>query len=166
MFKIYLIGSIITTLVSCDYGPKATLNNDFVAYPSNKSINLKKLAGTYELDDISKRKYNIESNQNLLIQINADSSFLANKYIDNITGKAIEQKKNGHIYIHNPQNSTDNYFIELNELNAKTTQLYFRKKDSAIALYVLTPFIPASKENNFQYKDADYLRYIQVKKQK
>jgi|GEM_PF-4474433 len=91
--KIYLFGTIIAALTSCDYGPKATLNNDFVAYPSNKSINLKKLAGTYELDDISKRKYNIESNQNLLIQINSDSSFLANKYIDNITGKVIEQKK-------------------------------------------------------------------------
>jgi len=75
----------------------------------------------------------------------------------------LSKKKWTYIYIHNPQNNTDNYFIELNELNAKTTQLYFRKKDSAIALYILTPFIPANKENSFQYKEADYLRYIKVK---
>lgn len=153
--KIYLIGAIIITLVSCDYGPKAILNNNFEPWQNNMPIDFKKLIGIYELDSISKKKNDIDLNEKLLLEIKGDSTFFTGKYIDNETGKIILEPKKGDVYIYNPKSKTDGYFMELQDLNLKTTQLYSRKNDSTVALYVLT--------KGYNGKESDYLRYIKVK---
>ena len=143
-------------MISCDYGPKATLNNNFEPWQNNMPIDFKKLIGTYELDSISKKKYGIDLKEKLALEIKEDSTFFTEKYVDNETGKIILKPKKGNIYIYNPKNKTDVYFMELQDLNLKTTELNNRKKDSTVALYVLS--------KGYNRKESDYLRYIKREK--
>lgn len=148
---------LLKLLVSCDYGPKATLNNNFEPLKHNQSIDFDKMIGIYELDSISKKKYQLDMNLKFTLEIKNDSTFITNSYIDNKTGKLILKPKTGYIYIYNPKNNLENYFVELKDLNSKTTELYYRKNDKTLALYVLT--------RGFSYLrgEADYLRYIKIK---
>ena len=48
-------------------------------------------------------------------------------------------------------------------MGGRTINFYYRKKNSVIALYIYTPVVEATKENNMKYIEGDYLRYIKVK---
>ena len=69
-------------------------------------------------------------------------------------------------YINNYKDKHPSLFFSLfkQDFNGGgTINFYYRKKDSVIALYIYTPVVEATKENNMKYIEGDYLRYIKVK---
>ncbi len=132
-----------------------------------KELPFEKLVGIYELDKNSKSRYNIKDSINLKIEIKKDTTFFTEKYISPFNRKIeFKELKSKLFYINNYKEN--NPIIDLSLANQEFTNggvidVYYRKKDSAIALLVLTPMVPATKENNMKYIEADYLRYIKVK---
>lgn len=167
MIKYLLLIIFLAFANSCIDGPQATFDSKFVQANPKKELPFNKLVGIYELDKDSKKRYKISDTLNFFIEIKKDTSFISKNHIDykdRKTKYGIFKYKAG--YINNFKDNQPSLFLNTfsKEFNGNgTIDIFYRKKDSAIALYVLTPFIPANKENNFQYKEADYLRYIKVK---
>ncbi|KUJ57069.1 hypothetical protein AR686_05225 [Chryseobacterium aquaticum subsp. greenlandense] len=150
--------------MNCQDGPRAAFNEEFVrANPKNK-LPFEKLVGEYILDEDSKSRYKITYNDTIKLTIKKDSTFIAENYLDYKTDSLQLKKLKGRLsYINNFKDSfmylqpNDNNFI-----GGGGFEIFYRKKDSVIALYVYTPFIPATKENNMKYREGDYLRYIKI----
>lgn len=156
---------IILFLLSCQDGSKAVFNEEFVQLDPKKEFPFENLVGDYNLDKDSKVRYKIKYDDSMKITIKKDSTFIAENYLDYKTDSLLLKKITGKlIYTNNFKDSflylrpKDNLFI-----GGGGIDIYYRRKDSVIALYVYTPFIPATKENNMKYRDGDYLRYIKVK---
>ncbi|WP_028122123.1 hypothetical protein [Epilithonimonas tenax] len=167
MRNIILSGLLITTLLSCDFGPKGALNEDFEEFDRTKDLPFRELIGEYELDKDSKKRYNISDTANLRINIVKDTSFIVRNIVNYKDRTIIYNKtkyKTG--YVNNYKDKHPSLFFNLfsKDFNGGgTINLYYRKRDSAIALYIYTPVVEATKENNMQYIEGDYLRYIKIK---
>ncbi|WP_223558702.1 hypothetical protein [Chryseobacterium lathyri] len=165
MKRLFLL-VIMFSFFSCMDGPRAVFNEDFIQADPKKELSFEKLVGEYSLDDDSKRRYGITYKDSVKIIINKDSTFIAENYLDYKTDSLLLKKFKGKLsYI----NDFEDFFMDLRSKNdnsfngAGGIDIYYRKKDSIIALYISTPFIPATKENKYKYKEGDYLRYIKVK---
>ncbi|WP_223558705.1 hypothetical protein [Chryseobacterium lathyri] len=149
-------------------GSPMPLDQNFIKADRKRELVFSKLVGKYELDYISKKRYNIPVNQSIIIEIHSDTTITANNYIDISTSKLKGMNyKNKLFYINNYK---DKYpIINLSVSNKPyfngggSIDIYYRRQDNNLALYVSTPFIPATKENNYKYREGDYLRYIKVK---
>ena len=167
MKKIFLISSLITTLLSCDFGPKGALNEEFEEYDRRKELPFSNLIGKYELDDDSKKRYSINDTTHLIINIEKDTSFIVQNMVNYKDRKILYgnyKYKAG--YINNYKDKHPSLFFSLfkQDFNGGgTINFYYRKKDSVIALYIYTPVVEATKENNMKYIEGDYIRYIKVK---
>jgi len=151
-------------LSNCQDGPRAVFNEEFVRANPKKELPFEKLIGEYQLDNDSKRRYKINSTDTIKLLVKKDSTFVAENYIDYKTDSLKLKKLKGRLsYVNNFKDSfmylqpNDNNFI-----GGGGFEIYYRKKDSVIALYVYTPFIPATKENNMKFREGDYLRYIKI----
>lgn len=163
MKKLFLI--IMLSLLSCMDGPRVVFDENFIQADSKKELPFEKLVGEYNLDDDSKSRYGITYKDSVKIAINKDSTFIAANYLDYKTNTLVLKKFKGELLYRNNfkesimyLKSKDDKFNGWGEID-----IYYRKKDSVITLYVSTPFIPATKENNHKYREGDYLRYIKVK---
>lgn len=164
-----LILLFFTIFYSCSNSSSPiVLDNRFNKIDPSKEFAFSKLVGKYELDSISKKRFNFPINKSIIIEIHSDTTITANDYI-NIDTRKLKGKKfrNKLFYINNFKEnypimdlsvSTKPYFNEGGDIG-----IYYRKKDSILALYVYLPFVPATKENNMKYLEGDYLRYIKIK---
>ncbi|PIF44410.1 hypothetical protein CLU96_1377 [Chryseobacterium sp. 52] len=156
---------IILSLLSCQDGPRAAFNDEFVKADPKKEFPFEKLVGEYQLDNDSKKRYKITHNDTIKLTIKKDSTFIAENYLDYKTDSLLLTRFKGKLsYTNNFKES----FMYLRPRNDKFNkgggfEIYYRKKDNILALYVYTPMIPASKENNMKYREGDYLRYVKVK---
>lgn len=164
MIKTLLPFLILMLLSSCQDGPKAAFDEEFVKANPKKELSFEKLVGEYHLDEDSKKRYKINYNDTIKLTIEKDSTFIVENYLDYKTDTLKLRKSEGKLlYTNNFKESLlylrpkDNNFI-----GGGGFEIYYRKKDSVIALYVFTPFIPATKENNYKYREGDYLRYIKL----
>lgn len=156
---------IITVLFTgCDFGPPATLNEDFVSCNDlNIQVKFKDLIGIYKLDKDSKIRYNTPDSLDFYIELgvkNEKDTFLnTNRYISPFD-RAIINKRLDDIKIMYHENGKD-----INSLNKKligtgNISVYMRKQDSVLALYVYTPPTSLKKNDTIIYLEGDYLRYI------
>ncbi|WDT67292.1 hypothetical protein [Cloacibacterium sp. TD35] len=164
-----LIILLFVIFYSCGgHSSPIVLDDNFIILDRNKEFPFSKLVGKYGLDSISKKRFNLPNSKSIIIEIHPDTTITANDYIDIDTRKLNGKKvKNKLFYINNFKEnyptmdlsvSTRPYFNEGGGIS-----IYYRKKDSILALYVYMPFVPATKENNMKYMEGDYLRYIKVK---
>ncbi len=159
---IYLL-IVASFLVSCwDFVPA---DDYFIQADPTEELPFEKLVGKYELDKDSKKRYNILDSINLTLEIEKDSAYTAFNYINPKNGALVYGKiKDTFDYTNDYRDKQPNLYLYSYKLNkGGVIDIYYRKKDRAITLYVLTPFVPATKENNMQYKESDYLRYIKIK---
>ncbi len=167
MKKIIILITTFLLLLGCQDGPKAAFNDGFVRADPTKKLPFEKLVGVYKLDDDSKKRYKINDSISFKIILD-ETSISTNKYISltnrNIINKTINRKfyyfnnykeKNGSLFISVYNNKGDDFYNNID--------IYYRKKDNVIGIYIYTPFIEASKENNMQFREGDYLRYIKEK---
>lgn len=159
MKKIFLY--IITlTLFACQDGPKAAFNEEFVQVNPKKELPLTKLIGEYQLDNDSKKRYGIKDSCTFLLKIN-DSEIYCNRYI-NIKTRKIERKEKKYLmyYVNNFKDQYPSNFIGVRDATKENfysdIAVYWRKKDSLLALYIYTPPLKGQEHG-------DYLRYIKVK---
>jgi len=152
-------------LSNCQDGPKAAFTEEFVKANPNKELSFEKLVGKYQLDEDSKKRYKIICNDSILLTVKNDSTFVAENYLDYKTDSLkLTNFKGKLLYINNYKDSFMYLQPEDNSFNGGGGfEIYYRRKDSVIAFYVYTPFIPATKENNMKYREGDYLRYIRIK---
>lgn len=146
-------------LQSCQDGPKAAFNEEFTRVDPKKELPFEDLIGKYNLDNDSKRRYGIQDSTDYSIQID-ENNIRANKYIDTKTRDIKQgiQKKlyyindyteaNPSVFIGVRNHQKDNFYSDI--------EIYYRKKDSALALYIYTPPLKGQEHG-------DYLRYIKVK---
>lgn len=155
-------------LVSCsNHSSPIILNEDFEKINKENKINFSELIGKYELDSISKERFKIPQETIINIELRSDTIIIANDYIDITTGKLKGEKFSNKLF--NIYNFNENYLINDFSIANKpffngggNIEIYKHKKDGTIALYVFIPFIPATTENNMQYRESDYLRYIKT----
>lgn len=164
MKRVFLF-TILFFLFSCQDGPRAAFNEEFEKVNPKIYLPFEKLVGEYSLDNDSKKRYKIAYNDSIKLIIKADSSFIAENYLDYKTNTLLLKKIKGKLLY---RNDFKDSYLDLRPRSDKFNgwggfEIYYRKKDSVIALYVSTPFIPATKENNMKYREGDYLRYIKVK---
>lgn len=144
---------IILFLLSCgDGGSKAIFNEEFIEANPTKKIPFEKLVGFYKLDDDSKKRYRILKNIDLTLAIYPDKKYVANNYINSKNWNLEEKELKNFFYYYSDVDGTS---ISSPALTNGGISIYFRKKDSAIALYVYTPPIKGQEYG-------DYLRYIKV----
>lgn len=165
MIKIQLPFLALMLLLNCQDGPKAAFNEEFVKASPNKELPFENLIGEYHLDVDSKKRYKINYNDTIKLIVKKDSAFVAENYVDYKTDSLQLKKLKGKLsYVNNFKDSF--MYLQPNDNNftgGGGFEIYYRRKDSVIALYVFTPFIPATKENNYKYREGDYLRYIKMK---
>ncbi|REC40004.1 MULTISPECIES: hypothetical protein [Chryseobacterium] len=155
----------ILSIVSCQDGPRAVFNEEFVKVNPKTELPFEKLIGEYGLDNDSKRRYGITNNDSVKLIIKKDSSFIAENYLDYKADSLLLKIYNGKLIYTNDFKDSFLYLRpkDNNFIGGGSFDIYYRKKDSVFVLYVYTPFIPATKENNMKYREGDYLRYIKVK---
>lgn len=157
MKNIFLLLSLLS-LFFCKEGPEAALNEDFEYVDASKPLPFEKLVGLYKLDEDSKKRYNIPLDLDLTLDIKIDKTFVANNYLEPKTHQLHNKNLISFFYYHNDykeKHPTISIFSDesvfFNNIN-----IYYRKKDSVLALYIYTP-PPKGQEHG------DYLRYIKVK---
>ena len=161
-----LIALLLLILVSCQDGPKATYNEDFVScYEIQYEVSINDLIGKYELDKDSKIRYNIPDSLDFYIELginNKKDTFIsANRYINPKDRTIIDKKfSNKALYINESKSLRP--FNNNDFLGGGIISIYINKKDNKLALYAYTPFVPTTEKNGMQYKEGDYLRYIKV----
>ncbi len=152
MKKIFLI-IIAILLLGCEDGPKAVFNEDFEAVGSRTAIPFENIVGIYKLDRDSKIRYNLPLNKELILDIKVDKSLIANDYLDSTWKLANKELKSVLLYYSTNTGTT----ISCPELqNGGGIDLYHRKSDNRIALYIYTPPLKGQEHG-------DYLRYIKEK---
>ncbi|WDT67293.1 hypothetical protein [Cloacibacterium sp. TD35] len=161
-----LIILLFVIFYSCGgHSSPIVLDDNFIILDRNKEFPFSKLVGKYGLDSISKKRFDIPITKPIIIEVHSDSSFIAENYLDYKTDSLLLKKFKGRLaYTNNFKES----FLNLRTINEKFNgggglDIYYRKKDSVLALYLYMPFIPGTKENNYKYREGDYLRYIKVK---
>lgn len=165
--KKILIALLLLLLNYCTDGSQAPFNKNFERANPKKELPFNKLIGTYELDEDSKKRYGINDSLGFFIDIKKDTTFISKNiidYKDRKTKYGVFKFRAG--YINNFKDNQPSLFLNTftNEFNGNgTIDIYYRKKDSAIALYIFTPMVEATKENNMKYIEGDYLRYIKIK---
>lgn len=165
MIKILLPFLILMLLSDCQDGSRAVFNEEFVIANPKKELPFKRLIGEYQLDEDSKRRYKITHNDTVKLTIEKDSTFIAENYLDYKTDSLKHRKLHGKLLYTNKFKESFLYLRpkDNNFIGGGGFEVYYRKKDSTIALYLYTPFIPGTKENNYKYREGDYLRYIKMK---
>lgn len=147
-------------------GSQTPFDNNFTQADPKKELPFEKLVGTYELDEDSKMRYQIKDTSNFTIEIKRDTTFFTEKYISPFNRKIENKEINSKLFYINDyaeKNPSLSLSVSGNQFNNYgSIRIYYRKKDSAIALLVLTPPVEITKDNN-TYIEADYLRYIKVK---
>ncbi len=155
MKNIILLPLLLLILLSCQDGPRAAFNEEFTPIPVKNEIPIEKLIGKYVLDNDSKKRYNISDKEAITLNIQKNKKLIANNYVDAKTWKLKNEKVElPYYYYHSNEIGTNIDCPELN--NGGVIGLYYRKKDSAITLYVYTRPLPGQEHG-------DYLRYIKVK---
>ncbi|MCY0968759.1 hypothetical protein [Chryseobacterium wangxinyae] len=164
MIKTLLPFLILILLLSCQDGPKAAFNEEFVKVNPKKELPFEKLVGEYQLDEDSKRRYKINYNHTLKLTVKKDSTFVAENFLDYKTDSLQLKRLEGKLSYTNDFKDSFMYLqpTDSNFIGGGGFEIYCRKKDNVLALYVYTPFIPATKENNMKYREGDYLRYIKI----
>jgi hypothetical protein len=66
----------ILSIVSCQDGPRAVFNEEFVKVNPKTELPFEKLIGEYGLDNDSKRRYGITNNDSVKLIIKKDSVLL------------------------------------------------------------------------------------------
>jgi hypothetical protein len=140
-----IIKCILLIFLNCQDGPTAIYNEEFVPFNPAKELPFKELVGTYELDIDSYKRYKIKESINLKLKINSDSTFVATNYI-NYKNRKIELNTFKGV-LHYTNKFTEKpplliFDIDYNFNGGGGIDIYTRKKDNTIALYILTPFIP------------------------
>ncbi|WP_143882836.1 hypothetical protein [Chryseobacterium binzhouense] len=145
-------------LSNCQDGPKAAFNEEFVKANLNKELPFEKLVGKYQLDEDSKKRYKIICNDSILLTVRNDSTFVAENYLDYKTDSLRLKKLEGKLlYTNKFKESFLNFRSRDLDFNGGGGfEIYYRKKDSVLALYIYTPPIKGQEHG-------DYLRYIKVK---
>jgi len=158
MIKIQLPFLALMLLLNCQDGPKAAFNEEFVKASPNKELPFENLIGEYHLDVDSKIRYNINSTDTLRLIVKKDSTFVALNYVDYKTDSLQLKKFEGKLlYTNKFKESFLNFRSKGIDFNGGGgIEIYYRKKDSIIVLYVYTP--PLKGQEN-----GDYLRYIKMK---
>lgn len=151
---------LLLSILSCQDGPRAVFNDEFIEVKANSELSFKKLVGKYELDDDSKKRFNINQEKILNLSISKDSSFIAENFIDHKSWKLLSNKFKGNLlYTNNYKEKPPFLFLRPanNEFNGGGSfDIYYRKKDSLLAIYVYMPPLKGKEHG-------DYLRYIKVK---
>ncbi|RRT91673.1 hypothetical protein [Empedobacter falsenii] len=147
-------------ITSCQDGPSARYNEDFIRFDSNKELPYSKLIGKYELDKDSKIRYNLPDSLEFYIELKKDTSLYANRYVSATDRTIVEKEVNSKTYYDKSNKSIIAKDDGIN--NADYIYIYSVLKTNGLALYVRTRFIPATEKNGMQYKEIDYLRYIKV----
>ena len=155
--NIILLSLLITTLLSCDFGPKGALNEEFEEFDRTKELPYNKLIGKYQLDKDSKKRYFINDSINFNIQLKADTTIVAYPFL-NSNRDILYTKKTGNLfYINDYKTPPFPFFLDSkNDKWNNNILIYYKKKDSTLALYVYTPPLKGQEHG-------DYLRYIKVK---
>ncbi|WDT67295.1 hypothetical protein [Cloacibacterium sp. TD35] len=156
MKNIILLLFLLLSLLNCQDGPKAAFNDEFVPIALTMKIPIEKLVGKYVLDNDSKKRYNISDKGFIMLDIQKNKKIIANKYLDVKTWKLKNEKMkfSYYYYYYSDKIGTNIGCPELND--GGVINLYYRKKDSAIVLYVYTHPLKGQEHG-------DYLRYIKVK---
>lgn len=160
-----LIALFLLILVSCQDGPKATYNENFVScYEIQHEVSINDLIGKYELDKDSKIRYNIPDSLDFHIELGInkkkDAFLYANQYVSAIDRSIIDKKVNSIIHYDKSDKLIRTKDKGIN--NSNYIFIYMSVKDSSLALYAYTPLVPATEKNGMQYKEGDYLRYIKI----
>jgi hypothetical protein len=141
-------------LLSCQDGPKAAFNEEFVMADQRKAIPFEDIVGFYQLDNDSKKRYNISQETNLTLDIKLNKNFVANNYLDSKTWKLNNKELRSFFYYYSGNDGTS---LSCPVLTNGGVDIYYRKKDGVLTLYVYTPSLKGQE-------NGDYLRYIKVKK--
>ncbi len=144
-------------LLNCQDGPKAAFNEEFVRANPNKELPFEKLMGEYQLDNDSKRRYKINITDTIKLIVKKDSTFIAENYLDYKTNSLQLKKLEGKLlYTNKFKESFLNFRSKGIDFNGGGGfEIYYRKKDSVLALYVYTPPLKGQEHG-------DYLRYIKI----
>jgi len=159
-----LIALFLLILICCQDGPPARYNEDFIEFDRKKELPFSKLIDKYKLDKDSKIRYNIPDSLDFYIELGInkkkDTFLYANQYVSSIDRSIIDKKVNSIIHY----DKTDKLIRTKDEgiNNSDYVYIYLRTSDNILTLYVRTRFVPATKGNNMQYKEIDYLRYIKM----
>lgn len=159
MMKKLFVLIILFFLFSCQDGPRVAFNEEFINVNPQKELSFKKLIGQYKLDNDSKKRYGIIDSSSYYIYIK-DNELLTNKYINTRTREIQDGLKKNIYYVNNYKEKSPSIFIGVRNHEKddfySDIAIYYRKKDSILALYIYTP--PLKGQEN-----GDYLRYIKVK---
>lgn len=158
MIKKLILFLSLLLLSNCQDGPRAVFNEEFVRANPKKELPFEKLIGEYILDKDSKRRYTITYNDTIKLTIKKDSTFIAENYLDYKTDSLRLKKLEGKLlYTNKFKESFLNFRSRDIDFNGGGGfEIYYRKKDSVLALYVYTQPLKGQEHG-------DYLRYIKVK---
>lgn len=158
MIKILLPFLALMLLLNCQDGPKAAFDEEFVRANPKKELPFEKLIGEYKLDNDSKRRYKINSTDVLRLIVKKDSTFVAENYLDYKTDNLLLKNFEGKLLYTNKFKESFLYLRprDNNFNGGGGFEIYYRKKDSVLALYVYTPPLKGQEHG-------DYLRYIKEK---
>ncbi len=150
---------IILSLLSCQDGPKAAFNEEFLSANPQNELSFKKLIGEYKLDKDSKKRYGITDSISYYLDIK-DNEIITNKFINTKTREIEDGLKKNIYYVNNYKEKSPSIFIGVRNHEKDNfysdIAIYYRKKDSLLALYIYTPPLKGQEHG-------DYLRYIKVK---
>ncbi|PIF44411.1 hypothetical protein CLU96_1378 [Chryseobacterium sp. 52] len=148
---------IMLSLLSCQDGPKAAFNEEFEKVNPRVELSFDKLIGSYELDNDSKQRFKINDSIKYHIKITKDTSIVAEPFINLTTNKNIREKKGKLFYINDYRKKPYSLYLDSKDGDWNNNiNIYYRKKDSLLALYIYTPPLKGQEHG-------DYLRYIKVK---
>ncbi|WDT67294.1 hypothetical protein [Cloacibacterium sp. TD35] len=151
--KNIILLSLLLSLLSCQDGPKAAFNENFEDR-GYSGLPFEKIIGFYKLDNDSKKRYKIPKEIDLTLEIQPDKKLIANNYVDAKTWLISNKKLESTLFYANDDKRIYMSCYKLNKGGG--IELYYRKKDSVITLYVYTPPLKGQEHG-------DYLRYIKVK---
>lgn len=157
MKKVIII-FVFLSLINCQDGPRAVFNQEFVEVDRKKELPFENLVGVYNLDNDSKKRFGIEDSTTFFIRLEKDTTITAFPFINSTDRKVVFKEKKGDLfYINNFQSPPYSFYLDSkNEKWNNNINIYYRKKDKKLAIYIYIP--PLQGQEN-----GDYLRYIKVK---
>lgn len=147
---------IFLSLINCQEGPKAALDENFVEANPKVVLPYPDLIGTYLLDEDSKKRFQLQDSIQMNLEIKKDTSVIFNNYISLDERSLLNKKLKSKIYYINDFTSIYLGLFNKEITTAGSLAIYYRKSDNKLALYAYIKPLQGQEHG-------DYLRYIKVK---